>query len=151
MGIKDLFQNGFKGTVSGVLDGASNIISKLKADPTKVIEVERDLETLRVNTEVKMKELDVRIEEIDAKRQEVVNQTMQVEAKSEHFLVWSWRPLIGYMFILVGLNNFVVMPYLRKYGLQPIELPADFTMAILAILGIASYGRSQVKVNKSKR
>lgn len=57
MGIKDIFSGGVKSAVSGVLDGASGIISKLKADPTKVVEVERDLETLRVNAELKITEL----------------------------------------------------------------------------------------------
>lgn len=151
MGIKDLFASGAKATIASITDGAANIISKFKADPTKVLEYEKDLETLRVNAEVKIEEIAVQMEAEYTKQQDIVNQTMREEAKSEHFLQWSWRPMIGYLFIIMCFNNYVVLPYLHKYGMLPIELPGEMITAIMIILGVASAGRSAKQANVFKK
>lgn len=61
--LQGLFKEGAKGAVTGVLDGAASIIGRFKADPTKVVEAESALEQLRVNSELRLQELDVQIEE----------------------------------------------------------------------------------------
>lgn len=144
-----------KGLVSGagkgLLDGAKGIIEKFKADPTKVAEMEASFKELELTHEKEMAEIEVKLEEIDAKKLESVNQTMREEAKSEHWLQWSWRPLVGLMFIAICLNNYVVMPYLKNKGLLPVEVPSEVFMAILAILGVASWGRSKSKIEEAKK
>lgn len=61
--LQGLFKEGAKGAVTGVLDGAASIISRFKADPTKVVEAESALEQLRVNSDLRLQELGVQIEE----------------------------------------------------------------------------------------
>jgi len=80
----------------------------------------------------------------------IVNATMQAEAKSEHWMQWSWRPAVGFLFVLIGISNYVLLPYLKKYGLQTIEIPSEMFMAILAILGVASWHRGVKKVEEVK-
>lgn len=146
--IGDLIKGGLSGLITGVTDGASKLISNFKADPTKVIEHEEAMEKLKNDAIIQAGQLVNQAEEIQAKELESVNATMRDESKSEHFLVFSWRPLIGYCFILLLINNYVIMPYFTQ--LKPIVIPENVWMAILAILGVASAGRSVTKWQTAK-
>lgn len=68
--LSKIFGDTAKGAVSGVLDGAANIISKFKADPTKAIEAEAALEKLRLEAEKSAMELGVKLEELAVKEME---------------------------------------------------------------------------------
>lgn len=86
-----------------------------------------------------------------------VNKTMQVEAQSEHFLQFSWRPLIGYSVALaVGLSVLTVFLsygaaifYSRPEGLAHLPAILAAIAGIIAvvspILGIASWFRGKQK------
>ena len=151
MGLLDIFKGGMQGTVAGVLEGASSIISKFKADPTKVVEIEADLEKLKAETKVKMAQVEFQMAEIEAKELETVNQTMREEAKSEHWMQYAWRPTIGFTFCAILINNYILLPYLSKYGVEKIVVPADVYTAILVILGAASAGRGWKQVQEAKK
>ena len=144
--IKSLISGG----ISGIGDTFAKIVEKFKADPTKVAELDSELAQAKINAELKAQELINSLEEIYAKELETVNQTMREEAKSEHWMVWSWRPLIGYTFCAILINNYILVPYLKKYGAEYIEIPSEVWMAILAILGVASAGRSITSWQKAK-
>jgi len=75
-----------------------------------------------------------------------VNDTMQTEAKSEHWLQWSWRPLVGITFSAVIINNYVLLPYFTKAGLQSINIPPEMWNAMLIILGVAAGTRGWEKI-----
>jgi len=75
-----------------------------------------------------------------------VNDTMQTEAKSEHWLQWSWRPLVGITFSAVIINNYVLLPYFAKAGLQSINIPPEMWNAMLIILGVAAGTRGWEKI-----
>lgn len=79
-----------------------------------------------------------------------VNDTMQSEAKSEHWPQWSWRPIVGLTFSVVILNNYVLLPYFAKFGLQPIQMPPELWNAMLVVLGIAAGTRGWEKVVNAK-
>lgn len=81
---------------------------------------------------------------------ETVNATMREEAKSEHWIVYSWRPLIGYTFIVTVLNNYVLLPYFINYGLQSIEIPSEIWSAMLIILGVSAGTRGIEKMWRTK-
>lgn len=136
--IKDLISSG----LSGIGEAAEKIIARFKADPTKVIEAEADIQKLKIQAAQKAEELSVQIEEIRAKELESVNQTMREEAKSEHWLQWSWRPIIGLVFCAMLVNNYILLPYFKSRGMEVIEIPDNVWNAILVILGVASAGRS---------
>lgn len=144
--IKDLLAGG----IEGIGNTFANIVTKFKADPTKVVEVEAELEQAKITAGLKAQELANQIEETYAKELETVNQTMRDEGKSEHFMVWSWRPLIGYTFCAILINNYILLPYFKNKGMVVIEIPGDVWSAILVILGVASAGRSVTSWQKEK-
>lgn len=79
---------------------------------------------------------------------ETINATMREEAKSEHFLQWSWRPLIGYTFALVIINNFIIAPLL---GFPQINIPGEVWNSILVILGASAFTRGWKQVEEVKK
>jgi hypothetical protein len=151
MGLGSLIKNAISGSTGGLLKGASDIIEKFVADPNKKIEAQQKLAEIEAQHEKDMAEIEVKLAEIDAKALESVNQTMREEAKSEHFLQWAWRPIVGLTFCATIINNYIIIPYLKNKGVLPIEIPDDVWMAMLVILGAASAGRGWAKVEKAKK
>src|SRR5688572_22668302 len=84
-----------KSGLDSILNSASGIISKFKADPTKVIELETELEKLRIQAEQEADKITVQLEEMRAKEVEIVDERMREGGSSEHVMVWSWRLMIG--------------------------------------------------------
>ncbi len=107
---------------------------------------EKEKEEFRLKgRELALKELEQDIRLIEA-----VNQTMRAEARSEHFLQWSWRPVVGFTFSLVIINNYVLLPYFEPLGLKPVDIPAHLWNAMLLILGIAAGTRGIEKWQREK-
>lgn len=136
--------------IEGVANGAANIISRVKADPTAVVQADVELEKLKLEAKAAAGNHIAAMESQYTEQQRIVNQQMAVEAQSEHWIVYSWRPLIGYVFCLVLVNNYVVMPYFKNKGLLPVEIPDSVFTAILVILGAASAGRGLMKWQREK-
>ena len=80
--------------------------------------------------------------------------------KNEDWMNSKWRPAMGWMYMLVCTNDFVLFPVLWsivqmvgggevRTQWSPITLQGAglFHMAMGAILGIAAYGRTQEKLN----
>lgn len=88
--------------------------------------------------------------EVEAQLMESVNATMREEAKSEHWMQWSWRPMVGFTFSGVILNNYVLLPYLSPYGLQTIAIPGEIWSAMLVVLGVAAGTRGWEKIQRGK-
>ncbi len=82
---------------------------------------------------------------------ETINATMREESKSEHFMTYAWRPLIGFTFAAILINNFILIGYLKQYGVQIIEIPGEVWNAILVILGAASAFRGWKSVEEVKK
>ncbi|MFP3564673.1 hypothetical protein [Paraburkholderia sp. SIMBA_030] len=89
-----------------------------------------------------------------------VNQTMQAEAKADHWPTYSWRPFVGFCFgilaVMAGLTVgaaylgvmfFKVEPLVLSYlpGMLGSEAAVMGTMA--PVLGIASYFRGKMQAN----
>lgn len=90
----------------------------------------------------------------------MINQTMQVEARSDHWPTYSWRPFVGFCFGLLGLTSgtTVAIAYLSVMffktdtavlGQLPGMLGAEAAvMATMApVLGIASYFRGKMQAS----
>jgi hypothetical protein len=80
--------------------------------------------------------------------------------KQEDWMNTKWRPMMGWMYMVVCMADFVLFPVLWsiiqvqgggevKMQWNPITLQGAglFHMAMGAILGIAAYGRTQEKLN----
>lgn len=70
----------------------------------------------------------------------VVDQTMQVEAKSEHWMQWAWRPFIGFTF---GVTLFGVYFLLPLIGRSVPAIPETAMIAWGAILGVTAWHRGR--------
>ena len=124
-----------KGGVEGVGAAFRNVVAAFKADPTKVVELEAAAEKMQLDYQALV--------------MQAVNTTMQAEARSEHWMQWSWRPVVGFTFALTIINNYVVYPYLGKFGMLQVVIPTEVWMAMLTVLGVAAWTRGQEKVSAS--
>ena len=86
-------------------------------------------------------------------QQQAVNQTMQAEARSEHWIQYSWRPLVGLTFIGVIINNYILIPYAAALGLgvKVLDIPEGIWSAMLVILGVAAGTRGLQKWQAEKK
>lgn len=84
-------------------------------------------------------------------QQQAVNQTMQAEAKSEHWIQYSWRPIVGLTFAGTIINNYILLPYFFTMGLKPVDIPEGIWSAMLVVLGVAAGTRGLEKWQKEKR
>lgn len=75
----------------------------------------------------------------DTKRIQAVNQTMQAEAKSEHWAQWLWRPFNGFMFGITLFWNYVINE-------TPADIPQFVLMAWAAVLGVTAWHRGKEKI-----
>lgn len=126
-----------QGAMKGFVDGVGGIISRFKADPTKLVELETDLQKLTMDLEKSV---------IQA-----VNETMRAEAQSEHWAQWLWRPCFGFTACAVLVNNYILLPYASPLGIQPIAVPSEVWIMIMAVLGVAAWTRGTEKIEAVKK
>src|SRR3990167_6797485 len=134
--ISDLISN----TVGKVVNGVVN-----KYLPTSMGEKEKAEMQLEIN------KLMIEEEKVLQSQMETINQTMREEAKSSHFITYAWRPIIGFTFAAVIINNYILVGYLKQYGIQTIDIPGEVWNAILVILGAASAMRGWKQVEEAKK
>lgn len=73
-----------------------------------------------------------------------VNTTMQVEAAAEHWPTYTWRPFIGFVFGIMALGVYFVLPLL---GINIPTIPSEAWMSFGAILGVASWHRGKMQAD----
>jgi len=133
--IKDIFTGG----AEGIFKGLSDLIGTFKADPSEVLKLQAEL--ARAQSELTGKIVAAESAAINA-----VNQTMQTEAKSEHWMQWTWRPAVGFTFCGTIVNNYILYPYFAEFGMMEIEIPEMVWLAMLTVLGAAAYTRGSEKI-----
>lgn len=75
---------------------------------------------------------------------QAVNATMQAEGRSEHWPQWGWRPFIGFVFGVMVLGCYFVLP-LAKVPVPPV--PESVWLMFGAVLGVASWFRGKEKIS----
>ena len=151
---------GLIATTLGVENKPEAVSEVLRINP----EIAFKLAELESNQKVKLEELavSVAIKEFDSITQNMsdVNKTMQEETKSEHFLSYSWRPLIGYS---VGISTVggVIISFVaytaalcgKPEGLTQLPIVLGALAALNAttmpVLGVASYWRGKAQADPS--
>jgi len=88
--------------------------------------------------------------EVESKLVESVNATMRAEAASDSWMQKSWRPIVGFSFAGTIVNNYMLLPYFKNAGLQPVDIPSEVWLAMMAVLGVAAYTRGQEKIQRGK-
>ena len=128
---------GQKGIAGGVMDvlKESGVI-KAKLTPEEQAQIEQN---------IRQWELD-KMDKDNAVIQ-AVNQTMQSEAKSEHWLQWAWRPIFGLTACGILIWNYIAAP-LFHYPI--LVIPNDVWTMLLAVLGIAAGTRGYEKIVAAK-
>ncbi|KVD81935.1 hypothetical protein WS62_23555 [Burkholderia sp. ABCPW 14] len=135
-------------------------LAAIQADPNLAMQfqtkiVESQVEMAQIAADVTKAELAA-----DTADTAAVNQTMQVEAKADHWPTYSWRPFVGFCFGLLGLLSGMtvggayigVMAFHANpsiLGQLPGMLGSEAAvMATMApVLGIASYFRGKMQAN----
>ena len=133
-----------------VIDGIGNLIGRFKLSPEKEAEFKQILVQNAQEIEKWQHEIEVKAMDNEIRALETVNQTIREEAKSEHWMQWSWRPMIGFTLSGVLINNYILMPYFRSRGLMPIEIPSEVWNVMLVVLGIAAGTRGFQKIQEAK-
>jgi hypothetical protein len=128
------FSDAAQGAVKGLGEAIKDAVSAFKANPEKVLEFDRDIE---VATQTFAQSVIAS-----------VNATMQAEAKSEHWLQWSWRPIFGLTACGILINNYILLTYLKNFGIMPIIIPSEVWLMIMAVLGVAAWTRGRDKDSK---
>lgn len=134
--------------ISSIVQGTIGRVIDRLADrylPSSISEKERE------EFRIRAMELASKEAEAEARALESVNATIREEGKSEHWVRWSWRPLIGFTFAGVVINNYILMPYFRNLGLQPIDIPSGIWESMLVILGVAAGTRGLEKWARERR
>lgn len=143
------------------LDIAQSITGK--SDPESALkELENNQEfALKFQNAVMSHELAMFQE--NTKRIQSVNETMQSESKSEHWMQYSWRPFNGFLFGITIFMNYVfpqiVNMFIRATG-DPMEdgtysllvagnIPEFVFVAWGAILGVSAWHRGAEKREKT--
>jgi len=124
------------GGIEGVLNGVKNVVGAFKAPPEEIAKLQAALATAEM--------------QLQAIMVQAVNQTMQAEAKSEHWMQWSWRPTFGFTGAAILVNNYILLPYFAKLGVVPISVPDEIWLMLTAVLGVAAWTRGQVNIEKCK-
>ena len=73
-----------------------------------------------------------------------VNATMQAEANADHWPTYSWRPFVGFVFGVMFLGVYFVLPLAK---LPVPTVPTEAWMAIGAVLGVASWFRGKAQAD----
>lgn len=75
-----------------------------------------------------------------------VNLTMQTEAKADHWATYSWRPFIGFVFGIMMLGIYFVLPLLH---IAVPLVPTEAWLSLGAVLGVASWYRGKMQADPS--
>lgn len=75
---------------------------------------------------------------------QAVNATMQAEGKSDHWPTYSWRPFVGFVFGVMFLGVYFVLPLA---GLPVPVVPTEAWIAIGGVLGVASWFRGRAQAD----
>ena len=73
-----------------------------------------------------------------------VNATMQTEAVAEHWPTYSWRPFVGFVFGVMFLGVYFVLPLAH---LPVPAVPTEAWIAIGGVLGVASWFRGKAQAD----
>lgn len=124
-------------------------LAALQADPDLALQfqkavIEQQAQLAQIVADVQKAEL-----ASDQANTAAVNQTMQVEAKVDHWPTYSWRPFVGFCFAIAWIGDYLLLPILHGYN-QAIVVPVvppEAWLAIGGVLGVASFFRGRMQAD----
>lgn len=130
----------------GIAAAAGSILAEeLGTDPDPEA-VAAELQAAGPEALPKLREIEARrqvdLARVMAERLESVNRTMRVEATSEHWPQYTWRPWVGAWWPVAVCLVYVVLPLA---GADVPDVPEWIWMGWAAILGVATWDRGKLK------
>lgn len=111
--------------LDAVLNIGGKVIDRLWPDPAQ--QTAAKMELLRLAQEGEFKALEASM------------QVVAAEAKSEHWLTATWRPITMLVFVAVVANNLILAPYIALLFSVDVALPMPDQVWELLNLGIGGY------------
>jgi len=76
---------------------------------------------------------------------------VESEAKSQHWITATWRPMLMYCLIIIVFNNYILMPYVKYFfGVEiTLDIPQDLWTLLQIGLGGYVLGRSGESIAKN--
>ena len=132
--------------LSSGIEGAAKGIGSLAKDLRSAI---TGKDTIPGDLQLQLEKIAARLEEgenaVEMATIESVNKTMQAEAKSEHWMQWSWWPFVGFIFGFTFIGVYFVLPLAK---IDPPTIPSEAWLMLGAVLGVASWHRGAQKRGK---
>jgi hypothetical protein len=132
-------------SVLGVGATPDEVSAALAASPDAAVKIKE----LEVSRQAMLQQLLVQAEanrlQTEAAELASVNSTMQAEAKAEHWPTYTWRPFIGFVFGVMMLGVYFVLPLMH---LQVPAIPTEAWLAMGAVLGAASWHRGRAQLEQ---
>ncbi|HDR8930493.1 3TM-type holin [Burkholderia vietnamiensis] len=124
-------------------------VAALQADPNLAMQFQKAM--LEQQGQLAQIAADVTRAELaaDVSNTSAINQTMQVEAKADHWPTYSWRPFVGFCFAIAWIGDYLLLPILHGYNpaiVVPI-VPPEAWLAIGGVLGVASFFRGRMQAD----
>ena len=119
--------------ILSILSAVTPLLSKLIPDPAQRAEAEANL--VRLHQAGELKEL------------ESAATIIAAEAKSDHWIVASWRPITALMLAFIIANNYILYPYLSLFtdNAPMLDIPPDLWDLLKIMIGGYVGGRSVEK------
>jgi len=133
------------GPPGAAMGAGVSALAKALGDDESNITPEKVLSKLRTEPEETARALtraDLEYERELTRRLDIVNRTMQAEAKSEHWPQYSWRPFCGFLWPVAVLGIYVLLPLAGK---TVPEVPQWIWLGWASILGVSAWHRGREK------
>ncbi|WP_175992360.1 3TM-type holin [Burkholderia vietnamiensis] len=124
-------------------------LAAIQADPNLAMQ----FQTKVVESQVELAQIAADVEKAqlasDQANTAAINQTMQVEAKADHWPTYSWRPFVGFCFAIAWIGDYLLLPILHGYNpaiVVPV-VPPEAWLAIGGVLGVASFFRGRMQAD----
>jgi hypothetical protein len=128
----------------GVVNSPDDVAQALQINPDIAVK----LKQIESDNQVELQKLVVQSEAnrlaSDTAAILAVNATMQVEAKADHWPTYSWRPFVGFVFGVMFIGVYFVLPLAR---LPVPTVPTEAWFAIGGVLGVASWFRGKAQAD----
>jgi hypothetical protein len=143
----------FAGTGKELLDGVGGIISKFKADPTKVVEIEAELEKLKISHEQKLAEINA---ELQKSEDQAVTDRWKADMASDSWLSKNVRPMafgltLIFMYFIVVFDS-IEAPWCNQFQVsEGYKTLIENLLMTLVIAYFGSRGAEKVVSKLSKK
>lgn len=125
-------------------DTTDDAMAAIKADPAMALQLQTEIDNNKSILAKIASDETVALRTADSTDMATVNKTIQTEAGTEHWLSYSWRPLVGLTWCFLVVADYFVLPLAHV----PVPtIPTEVWLGFSAILGVASFFRGKAQAD----